>query len=142
MHECVIDDSVLLPLVTPTVPSQVGPEKILDILELITQRALALAPIPSNHSFVNIRSIKVIEKLLELSIVDHGDAYVPIIIILEIEVNGSDFRGGRKIANRKMYQHAWFLLYKWVILSKNEIFKEVYENYPLLKMMMHMTIIK
>uniref|UniRef100_A0AC34FBA0 Uncharacterized protein n=1 Tax=Panagrolaimus sp. ES5 TaxID=591445 RepID=A0AC34FBA0_9BILA len=123
VQECVIDDGVLLPLVTTKKPTQIGADKILHLLELLTRKVLNLSTIPSDHPLISVTNIKIIEKVLELSLVEQSDVDMP------------------KISNREMYQRTWFLIFKWIILNKNGVLKEAYENYPLLKMMIHMTVI-
>ena len=76
VQECVIDDSILLPLVTPSDKSQLGAEKMLNILDCLTTRALSLFPIPNDHALINIKNLSTIEKLLELSIVEEIGSYV------------------------------------------------------------------
>lgn len=68
-----IDDGVLLPLVTTKKPTQIGADKILHLLELLTRKVLNLSTIPSDHPLISVTNIKIIEKVLELSLVEQSD---------------------------------------------------------------------
>uniref|UniRef100_A0A7E4URZ4 DUF3677 domain-containing protein n=1 Tax=Panagrellus redivivus TaxID=6233 RepID=A0A7E4URZ4_PANRE len=123
IHECPLGDAVLLPILSTT---ELGYDRILTVLELLTCRALTVRPLNSDEpGMVFKEPDEIFDKLFALAVLPFADPEV-------LPEN--------KMSLKLVYQRVWLIALKWALINRVDALPELYE-YPLARMYFHMTLI-
>ncbi|KAE9552479.1 hypothetical protein FO519_004292, partial [Halicephalobus sp. NKZ332] len=140
IHECTVDEAVLLSLIDPPDFSGInqntihtvfcGPVQIVEVLEKLTQRLLNYKFFESD-SLISIKSISVLENLFNLASISNFPQFSSV-----------ENKTGTLLGVKNLYIRCWKLAVTWTLMSRNTILKESYKEFPMMKYTFYMALTK